>query len=368
MTGTVGIIANPSSGKDIRRLVARGSVFDNNEKINIVRRALLGLDSVGVRRVVFMPDYFAIVPRAVDGAHLSLQSDVLPMVVDATQRDSTRAAELMAAAGVACIITLGGDGTNRAVAKAKGSAPLVPVSTGTNNVFPSMVEGTLAGLAAGLVATGAVEAAEVVRPTKRLEVLLDGEEVDLALVDVAFSRERFVGSRAIWDPAGIRELVLASAEPGRLGLSAIGAHLHPVGRDAAQGLYLRLADPHSQPLSREAGASQDSAACGRARCWHLREGCQRRGEGAPDQAVRVMAPIAPGLIVPVGVRAHRTVQIGEVVELEPAYGSLALDGERELIVKPSQRVAVRLTFDGPRVVDIQRALALAARKGCFLAS
>ena len=38
----VGIIANPASGKDIRRLVAHGSTFDNNEKTNIVRRVLLG--------------------------------------------------------------------------------------------------------------------------------------------------------------------------------------------------------------------------------------------------------------------------------------------------------------------------------------
>jgi predicted polyphosphate/ATP-dependent NAD kinase len=34
---SVGIIANPASGRDIRRLVAHGSVFDNNEKVNIVR-------------------------------------------------------------------------------------------------------------------------------------------------------------------------------------------------------------------------------------------------------------------------------------------------------------------------------------------
>ena len=40
----VGIIANPASGKDIRRLVAHGSVFDNDEKANIVRRVLLGLE------------------------------------------------------------------------------------------------------------------------------------------------------------------------------------------------------------------------------------------------------------------------------------------------------------------------------------
>ncbi len=43
----VGIIANPASGKDIRRLVAFGSVFGNQEKVRIVRRVLLGLAAVG---------------------------------------------------------------------------------------------------------------------------------------------------------------------------------------------------------------------------------------------------------------------------------------------------------------------------------
>ena len=47
----VGIIANPASGKDIRRLVAYGSVFDNQEKVRMVRRILLGLDAVGVDQV-----------------------------------------------------------------------------------------------------------------------------------------------------------------------------------------------------------------------------------------------------------------------------------------------------------------------------
>ncbi len=40
MTMLIGIIANPASGKDIRRLVAQGSVFDTSEKINILRRVL----------------------------------------------------------------------------------------------------------------------------------------------------------------------------------------------------------------------------------------------------------------------------------------------------------------------------------------
>lgn len=326
---TVGVIANPSSGKDIRRLVARGSVFDNNEKINIVRRALLGLEAVGVERVLFMPDSFRIVPRAVEGAGLRLHVESLEMRVDADQRDSRLAGELLAEADVSCIITLGGDGTNRAVALGCAEVPLVPISTGTNNVFPSMIEGTLAGLAAGLVATGAVDRGEVVKATKRLEVLRDGEQVDVALVDVAFARERFVGARAIWNPSTVRELVLASAEPGSIGLSAIGAHLRPVWRQDPEGLYLRLAAPAGKTL-------------------------------------RVVAPIAPGLVVPVDVADYRLLRIGEAVELESVHGSLALDGERELVVREGQRLAVRLTFDGPRVVDVRAALSLAARTGRFL--
>ena len=36
----VGIIANPASGRDVRRLVAKASVFHSAEKSNMVQRAL----------------------------------------------------------------------------------------------------------------------------------------------------------------------------------------------------------------------------------------------------------------------------------------------------------------------------------------
>ncbi|MDQ2682406.1 MAG: ATP-NAD kinase, partial [Chloroflexota bacterium] len=68
----IGIIANPASGKDIRRLVAHASVFDNNEKINIVRRALLAMDAIGVETVWHLPDTYFIVQRAAEGAGLTL--------------------------------------------------------------------------------------------------------------------------------------------------------------------------------------------------------------------------------------------------------------------------------------------------------
>jgi len=54
----VGIIANPASGKDIRRLVSFATGISNIEKTNILKRVILGLDSVGVEEVIMMPDYF----------------------------------------------------------------------------------------------------------------------------------------------------------------------------------------------------------------------------------------------------------------------------------------------------------------------
>ena len=53
------------------------------------------------------------------------------------ENDSSRAAKAMREAGVGCIVTLGGDGTNRVVAKECGDIPIMPISTGTNNVFPA---------------------------------------------------------------------------------------------------------------------------------------------------------------------------------------------------------------------------------------
>ena len=60
----IGIIANPASGKDIRRLVAQGTVFDNMEKVNIIQRILVILKWAGVKDIWAMPDSFDIVGKA----------------------------------------------------------------------------------------------------------------------------------------------------------------------------------------------------------------------------------------------------------------------------------------------------------------
>jgi hypothetical protein len=322
----VGIIANPASGKDIRRLVAHGSVFDNHEKANIVRRVLLGLEAVGIERAWIMPDSFGIGARALDGVRLkSLQASVLDMSVTFTSLDTSRAARLMVDAGVGCLVTLGGDGTNRLVAQASGAVPLMPISTGTNNVFPTTVEATLAGLAAGLVARGLAEAAVESAPC--LEVHRAGAAPDIALVDVAVYDEPFVAARALWDPTRILEVVLARVAPGSIGLSSIGAHLG-LGSCVDGGLYLRM------------------------------------GNGGQ----RVIAPIAPGLVTSVNVTEYRALHGGDEVRLwQPQAFTLALDGEREVALRGATEVCVRLKPDGPLVVDMRRAVAVAAQAGIFVA-
>ncbi len=330
---SVGIIANPAAGKDIRRLVAQGRFVPNQEKVNILKRIFAGLDAVGVEHVVMMPDMARLGNGALDGGHFDLDVEFADMIVFNAVRDSVRAAGIMAEMGVGCIITLGGDGTNQAVAKGCGDVPLVPVSTGTNNVFPVMTEGTLAGLAAGLVARGLVPVDETTAKSKRLEVHVEGELKDIALVDVAISKERFVGARAIWDLETVDELYLARAEPASIGLSAIGAQLMPTSLTDERGLHIKLGDG-------------------------------RLGDGGET----VAAPVAPGIIHPVGIERWDVMGFGEPVEVELRPCTVALDGERAFTLKPGQVAHIELSGEGPRVVLIEEALQAAALSGVFRTS
>ncbi len=295
----VGIIANPASGRDIRRLVAHGTVFDNNEKTAIVRRVLVGLEAVGIRRIAYMPEHdFGILPRAL--------TELRGM-------------------GAGCIITLGGDGTNRAVARGCGAVPLIPISTGTNNVFPTFLEGTIAGMAAGLAACDMRDGKTVVRQAPRLEVCIEGVTVESALVDVVVSSLPFVGARALWETSVVREVVLARVIPGAIGFSALGGALLDTGneRNERAGMHIVVGADGSQ----------------------------------------VMVPLAPGLVTWVGVTEHRWLAINDVVRFQPGAGTLALDGEREIELSTTSRVEVQLCADGPYVVDVPATLEGAALAG-----
>jgi len=324
----VGIIANPASGKDIRRLVSYASLMSNRDKTDLVRRIILGIQSTGVDEVVMMPDYYGLGASAASGLggdHCGNRTSILDMKVEGTQDDSTRAMALMKELGVGCVVTVGGDGTNRAVAKGDRSVPIVPLSTGTNNVFPVMAESTTAGIAAGVVAKGIVDENEVVSVTKRLVITEDGKERDMALIDAVVLEQAFVGARAVWNLDEIRQIVCTRAEPESIGLSAIGGSVCPVWSDDDCGLYLELGG--SELISR--------------------------------------APVLPGVIREVGIRQFRKLRFGEEVSLVVKPCLIALDGEREMVVSSDDEVRINVERDGPRVVDINMAVRQAAEQGFF---
>ena len=323
----VGIIANPAASKDIRRLVAQGRVIPDWEKVNTVRRVMLGLQSLGIEKVVAMPDSSNLCRRARDDSHLAIELSLLEMSALYTEGDTVRAAELMSKIGVDCLVTLGGDGTNRAAAKGCAETPLVAISTGTNNVFPAMVEGTLAGIAAGLVAQGKLPLDRVSNVSKTLEIHIDGEYQDLALVDVALSRERFVASRAIWDLDTLYEVFLTRAEPSSIGLSSVGGQLQPVSLADNQGLRYVL------------------------------------GESTQGNSMTVTAPIAPGMVSEVAIADWQLLNLRESILVDQRHYTVAVDGERAFNANPQQQLVLVLQRNGPTVVDVPKAMQVAAELG-----
>ena len=56
MGRAVGIIANPVSARDIRRVIANAASLQITDRANIVLRVLACLKATGVKRVVMMPE------------------------------------------------------------------------------------------------------------------------------------------------------------------------------------------------------------------------------------------------------------------------------------------------------------------------
>ncbi len=330
MTGqtTVGIIANPASARDVRRLVAQGGAVTTHDKLNRLHRVLTGLAATGVGRVISMSDRGGITAGLRRAANRRA-GDAWPVVefveqsITHTAADTAVATRAMVELGVGAIVVLGGDGTNRVVARESSDVPLVSISTGTNNTFPTPMEPTIAGLAAGLVASNAASRAAGTYRAKTMEIRC-GDRLENALVDVAITRAEVVGSGAVWDAASLSELFLCFAEPDAIGLSAIGGQLRPVRRRQPAGLHLRLGMPATTVLR---------------------------------------PPIGPGLLAPVGVRSIGELGLHAPVTAEASEGVVAIDGERMFRFGRDDRPTITLRADGPVVVDATATLDHAARHG-----
>ena len=127
----VGIIANPVSARDIRRIISHAGSLQITDRANIVLRILAGLAAAGVTDVVMMPENAGIrvhLNRAMMRARNAGEArfpalDFLQMNVTGQAEDSAHAARLMRRMGVAAIVVLGGDGTHRVVVSGCGGVP-----------------------------------------------------------------------------------------------------------------------------------------------------------------------------------------------------------------------------------------------------
>ena len=315
------------AGRDVRRLLGRALQQTPDMKRNQIQRAVVGAVAAGAQRVLLMRDVFRSAESAIEGLRLHAEVALLDGPMETHAGDTQYAARALRDEGCGALIVLGGDGTNRQVALAWPEAPLIPLSTGTNNVFPEMLEATSAGAAAGLVAAGAVHIDEVSQRCKLVEIEYSDAEMDLALVDVAVLDGDHAGSLLAFDPTQLRDLVLTRAEPAAVGMSPIGGLLQPVGRNDPGGLAVRCTAP---------GAG-----------------------GTP-----LLVPISPGI--------YRTAYVAEAAKLAEGVwtrvigpGVLATDGDRTRTLAAGEAARVRVVRHGPRVIDVPRSLALAAERGVF---
>jgi hypothetical protein len=317
-------VVNPDAGTDLRRVVAPAALVSDREKIGAVRRLLAVLAARGAGPVWAMPDHGQIVARAASGI-AGLRLEWLPVACRGTAEDTRQAIEAARAAGVGLIVAWGGDGTHRVVAQAAGEVPLLPLSTGTNNVFPYRLDGTVAGLAAALVSMGAVDMEPHLVRRPQLIVVREGAPADTALVDVVLTDHRFVAGRALWEWERWRAAVVLDPSPGSVGVAAVAAAVP--GPANAMGFRIQFG-----PNGR-----------------------------------RVWAPITPGHLEPVGVEAVDPLVAGETVALGHGPGAVALDGERMWALAPMQSLAVRVEPSGPRVLDVASVLREGRRIGAWIA-
>lgn len=327
----VGLVVNPAAGRDVRRLVGGASVVDDYAKRRVAECVLVGLTVVDdPPSVSVMPDTAGIAEHVVAEPPDGVDVEPVDMAVEGSAADTRRAAAGFRERADA-VVVLGGDGTTRDAALELGNVPLVAVSTGTNNVVPTPVDGTVAGAAAAVVATGAVDAGAVTLRHGTIDVRADdvtGERRLTGLAAVELTDRPFVGTRAVVDASELLGGVVSRSHPTAVGLGCVAGCVEPLAPDAPGGAALRLCDP--------------------------------------DEATRtVRATLAPGMTATVGIDDHRRLAWGEPVTFEVSDGVVGADGERELELVDAT-VEITPVADGPRLVDVDATLDAAARSGVLV--
>lgn len=321
MQHKLALCVNPMSGRDVRRLAARATNMTHEAKRDIVARVAAGADAVGVTDIYITKEPFRIASMALEHMGLRANVHVLEHELTNTALDTELAIKLFREAGCDTVVSLGGDGTNRAIVRATSDIDLVPLSTGTNNVFPVLVEPTVAGIVAGLNSCGKLREPRLKCRAKVLRVKTPRSH-DVALIDAVLLRHDHVGNLLPFDAAKLAQIVLTRAEPGAIGMSPIGGYVSPVFAQDDEGLLLDL------------------------------------GAGG----TMLSAPLSPGQFQDVCVKSATRIGFDVAVPMR-GPGVIALDGDRDLKLLEGESATVTLSRDGPFVLDIDAAMLWAQANG-----
>lgn len=326
----VGLVVNPAAGRDIRRLTGGASVSDNYAKRRSAESVLEGLTIVDdPPGALVMPDKAGIGQDAVEAAPDGLDAQVLDVPVTGERADTRRAAERFRDT-VDVVVVLGGDGTNRDVAAEVGPVPVAAVSTGTNNVVPTPIDGTAAGAAAALVAAGEASADEVTISHGTVAATVEsgsGTETLRGLATLGVVDRSFVGTRAVLDAAEFVGGVVSRAHPSEIGLSGVAGALAAHDPDEAGGVGVRLGPAGSTPRS-------------------------------------VRAMTVPGGVDVVGIEAWDRLDDEAAMTFDVNDAVLSVDGERHLELQDA-RVDIRPVSEGPRVLRFDAVFDAVRGRRCF---
>lgn len=320
----LGLAVNPMSGRDVRRLAARATNMTHEAKRDIVARVAAGADAMGVTDIYITREPFQISTGALEHMGLKARVHVIEHPLDNDAADTERSMAAFLEAGCETFVSLGGDGTNRAIVRAAPDVDLVPLSTGTNNVFPVLVEPTVAGMVAGLNACGKLPDAQAHGLKQRVKVLhvKTPRGRDVGLIDAVLLRNDHVGNLLPFDAERIAQILLTRAEPNSIGMSPIGGLIRPVYMEDDKGLLVTTA-MGAEPL---------------------------------------LAPLSPGLLRNVSVDAVTEIAFDVAVPFR-GPGVIALDGDRDHKLRDGESGTVTIRRDGPFVIDVEAAMRWAVAQG-----